>query len=308
MVWPTPDNDDSAPGGGAASPDPERAAGVVGAPGSSATAPAASVRPAPPPPAPLIHGRMWILLAALYLVVAAQAARLFTTHVPSDQFFWYVGLIAAYLALLTLVWFRPRMPVLLLHVVFAAQCAVVLWLVLLDPDRDYMTALYVPLAYQAAAVFSGRVRWFWVGAILVLIAVPLTLELGLRGLGLALTPMAASIALAAMAAAGRDVESARAASHRLVADLEETHGRLERYAAEVESLAAVEERNRLVRELHDSVSQAMFAILLATSSARMMLETDPPGARAQLERLRDLTRDALARMREFITELRQAAR
>ena len=90
----------------------------------------------------------------------------------------------------------------------------------------------------------------------------------------------------------------------MLSDLEATNEQLKEYAAEVEELAAVEERNRLARELHDSVSQAMFGIVLATRSAQIMRERDPAGVPAQLERLQVLTQDALARMRGFISELR----
>ena len=140
---------------------------------------------------------------------------------------------------------------------------------------------------------------------LALILVPLTVALGLRGLGMALVPMAIAVALAALAAASQDIDADCAESQRMVADLEGTHRSLERYAAEIDSLAAIEERNRLVRELHDSVSQAMFAIQLATSSAQILLDKDPGAAHTQLEQLRGLTQDALARMRGFIAELRQ---
>jgi signal transduction histidine kinase len=72
----------------------------------------------------------------------------------------------------------------------------------------------------------------------------------------------------------------------------------------VEELAAMEERNRLARELHDSVSQTMFSLLLATRSAQILLERDPVRVRPQLEQLQELTQSALAQMRSLIAELR----
>ena len=60
----------------------------------------------------------------------------------------------------------------------------------------------------------------------------------------------------------------------------------------------------LARELHDSVTQALFSMTLVSRSVEMLLEKDPAGARDQLTQLRDLQREALAEMRALIFELR----
>jgi PAS domain S-box-containing protein len=73
------------------------------------------------------------------------------------------------------------------------------------------------------------------------------------------------------------------------------------------TLAALEERQKLARELHDSVSQAMYGIALGTRTALKLLEMDasereklvPP-----LEYTMSLAEVALAEMRALIFELR----
>jgi PAS domain S-box-containing protein len=69
-------------------------------------------------------------------------------------------------------------------------------------------------------------------------------------------------------------------------------------------LAAGEERAHLARELHDSVTQALFSMTLVSRSVELLLDRDPEAARAQLAQLRDLQREALAEMRALIFELR----
>jgi PAS domain S-box-containing protein len=69
-------------------------------------------------------------------------------------------------------------------------------------------------------------------------------------------------------------------------------------------LAAGEERAHLARELHDSVTQALFSMTLVSRSVEMLLDRDPAAARTQLAQLRDLQREALAEMRALIFELR----
>jgi PAS domain S-box-containing protein len=79
---------------------------------------------------------------------------------------------------------------------------------------------------------------------------------------------------------------------------------LRRQAAE---LAAGEERSHLARELHDSVTQALFSMTLVARSIELLLDRDPAAARAKLETLRELQHDALAEMRALIFELRPAS-
>ena len=80
------------------------------------------------------------------------------------------------------------------------------------------------------------------------------------------------------------------------------HARLYQSA---EQVAILEERQRLARELHDSVNQALYAINLYASAAnRKLLANDPDGARQNLETLANTAKDALAEMRLLVFELR----
>jgi signal transduction histidine kinase len=72
-------------------------------------------------------------------------------------------------------------------------------------------------------------------------------------------------------------------------------------------LAAVDERNRLARDLHDSVTQTLFSITLTAESARAMYSRKPEKVEGQLDRLQNLARGALAEMRSLIFQLRPAA-
>ena len=71
-------------------------------------------------------------------------------------------------------------------------------------------------------------------------------------------------------------------------------------------LSILSERNRLALELHDVVSQKLFSLNLAAESAATLLDRDPVRARPQLERVRDLAREALAELRSLIFGLRPA--
>jgi signal transduction histidine kinase len=69
-------------------------------------------------------------------------------------------------------------------------------------------------------------------------------------------------------------------------------------------LSILEERNRLALELHDAVSQKLFSLVLTAEAAETLLGRDVDAARAQLERTRELGREALDELRSLILELR----
>jgi signal transduction histidine kinase len=69
-------------------------------------------------------------------------------------------------------------------------------------------------------------------------------------------------------------------------------------------LSIVEERNRLARELHDAVTQRLFAVALAAESASTLLSRDPDSAAAELRRVSELARGAMEELRAVVFELR----
>ena len=68
--------------------------------------------------------------------------------------------------------------------------------------------------------------------------------------------------------------------------------------------AAMAERSRLARELHDSVSQALFGISLGTRTSLELLNSDPHKARDPMDYVLELADAGMAEMRALIFELR----
>ena len=73
---------------------------------------------------------------------------------------------------------------------------------------------------------------------------------------------------------------------------------------QAQQMAATEERQRLARELHDSVSQALYGIALGARTARALLDRDPPTAVEPVDYILSLAEAGLAEMRALIFELR----
>ncbi len=72
--------------------------------------------------------------------------------------------------------------------------------------------------------------------------------------------------------------------------------------------SAVEaERNRIARDLHDSVTQALFSVSVIADVLPRIWERNPAEGKRRLEELRQLSRGALAEMRTLLLELRPAS-
>jgi PAS domain S-box-containing protein len=115
------------------------------------------------------------------------------------------------------------------------------------------------------------------------------------------------IAQTEVAMTGTVVDGRFAGAHGSVRDISERErleGDLRSQAAE---LAASQERAHLARELHDSVTQALFSMGLTLRTLELLLGTDTDAARDKVAELRELQKDALAEMRTLIFELRPAS-
>ncbi|MDY7015902.1 MAG: sensor histidine kinase [Cyanobacteriota bacterium] len=80
--------------------------------------------------------------------------------------------------------------------------------------------------------------------------------------------------------------------------------RLRQYAAMVESQATLEERNRIAREIHDSVGHYLTAQSIQLENVALFLSEDPQRARDRLQKARQLGKEALENVRHSVATLR----
>ena len=191
------------------------------------------------------------------------------------------------------------------YLYFPLQIALLLVLTNLRPFLDNSCSLYLPLAVQALHAFPRRAALAWMGLFAVLLTGTLVAGMGwAEGIGLALVMLAGGAFLVSYALLHARTQAAQAESQVLLERLQKAHQRLQEHAAQAEELAASRERIRLARELHDSVSQTVFGITYTSHSARLLIERDPARVPEQLNRLQEMTGDALGQLRSLIAQLR----
>ncbi len=191
---------------------------------------------------------------------------------------------------------------------FSVQTVLVFILGNLQPALDITTLLFVTLSMQVIHIYSGRAVISWTILYTILLTITMILGQGLvQGLILSLFFLAGGVFVVSYDLLYLQAKENQIESQELLSELQDAHQKLKEYAAQAEELAAERERNRIARELHDSVSQLVFSIMLNTKSAQILLEKDPNKLPEQFDRLEEMTSYALSQLRSLITRLRPPA-
>ena len=195
------------------------------------------------------------------------------------------------------------------HVYLAFQTVVVYLMIysLNFQDYDYFALLFAILGMQAMQNLSYRSGITWILLFILLIGFTfIRFEGVLEGSIRLMAFGSVIIFLSAYALASRRAQEARTRNQSLVEQLQKANVQLQAYSDTLEKLGVAHERQRLARELHDSVTQTIFSMTLTTQAALVLLDRDINRLGAQLERLNQLAQSAQAEMHTLISELRPA--
>jgi len=181
---------------------------------------------------------------------------------------------------------------------FVAQLSLASALILSRGSSGELSLILLPLAGQSALVLPLA----WMIPVCVLIYVTLVMPLILR------SRWVDAVALAVVYGTGivfvivftRVAASEREARNELAG----ANQRLRQHAAQVEELATTKERNRLAREIHDSLGHYLTVVNVQISAAQTILAQDRSRALDHLAKAKTLTQEGLAEIRRSVATLR----
>lgn len=101
-----------------------------------------------------------------------------------------------------------------------------------------------------------------------------------------------------------DGDASRLHAERSLADLELSHQQLKKYTEQVAGLAAAEERNRLARDIHDSLGHYLTVINVQLEKALAFRERNPQETEQALWDAKRSARQALQDVRQSVSTLR----
>lgn len=102
----------------------------------------------------------------------------------------------------------------------------------------------------------------------------------------------------------RQERTSRLRAEQLLGELETSHRQLQNYAEQVAELATIEERNRLAREIHDSLGHYMTVINVQLEKAIAFKVRDGNAADEALKNAKNLASEALKDIRRSVGTLR----
>ncbi|MBE3038317.1 MAG: sensor histidine kinase [Chloroflexi bacterium] len=193
---------------------------------------------------------------------------------------------------------RPRLVVWYI----VAQGALAFTITLLSGNTGMIFALFMGLIGEAVGLL-GITRWGILAAVyyLLLSFVNFIQFLGLESAkwwALGTLPIVFSIVIYVRLYI-RQME-ARTQAQALLADLEAANRQLTEYAARVEDLTIASERQRMARELHDTLSQGLAGLILQLEAVDAHLAGSRP------ERARTIVRETMERARSTLADARRA--
>src|SRR3989440_613971 len=183
---------------------------------------------------------------------------------------------------------------------FVVQLLLAATLIRLRGSAGELSLILLPLAGQSALVLPP----LWMVAVCFLTYVTLVLPLILRSrwvdaVAVALTYGTGIVFVVVFTRIAASEREARA-------ELEKANRRLREHAAQVEELATTKERNRLAREIHDSLGHYLTVVNVQIGAAQAIFAQDQGRALDHLSKAQTLTKEGLAEVRRSVAALRAA--
>jgi signal transduction histidine kinase len=233
---------------------------------------------------------------------------------------WVIlGLLAVFFALLAIQPWLSRRFQQYMHPYLAVQTGILVALTAVTTIEDFAAIPYMSLILLAMLSFPPKIGFRWIGILVVILVVSMIvygfLYHGINAEWIllnALLYITINIATGAVMAvihrletAHAEAEVARNESEELLAELQVAHQQLQAYTGQAEELAVIAERNRLARNLHDSVTQSLYSLTLFTEATRQMAEdAGHEGIERQIGQIGRIGLQALKEMRLLVYELR----
>ena len=194
----------------------------------------------------------------------------------------------------------PRYPRMYIFI----QSAIAIAMLYSAPTLDFLTMLFMPLSFQAVCFFPGRSGFIWIGVFgLAMMGMFLFGMEWQAGVTMVLAGGGANVLMGSFAHLIARTEGRRQENQNLFADLQDAYHRLKDSTAQAEALAAAEERHRLMRELHDSLTQTLFSMNLAVQAAQLSTQEAPGTVDEHLARLQVLSRSAASEVQALTGQI-----
>lgn len=231
---------------------------------------------------------------------------IFGSYTPEDERRWLaLGVIGVLTVLLFLDDRLIRRPI-VRHSCYILTALALLALIALNANLTGFVIIGFLLSGTAMASLPPRSGYLWIllyGAITLLYTTliwPGNVQALLSALGI----LAGYLFMGATIETQRKAERAEAEAQLLLAKLQEAHMQLQESAQQAEALAVAEERNRLAREVHDTLGHRLTVAAVQLEGAQRLIPHDPVRAAQMVATVHTQVIEGLNELRRTVAALR----
>ena len=181
---------------------------------------------------------------------------------------------------------------------FIVQLLIAALLIKLRGHAGELSFILLPLAGQSALLLP--MHWMIAVCALIYLLLVMPLIMVSRWVDAVIVALAYGVGVIFVVVFTRIAASEREAR----ASLSEANRQLREHAAQVEELAVTKERNRLAREIHDSLGHYLTVVNVQIGAAQAMFSQDSKRALDHLSKAQTLTQEGLAEVRRSVAALR----
>jgi signal transduction histidine kinase len=248
------------------------------------------------------EGTIFQITSFLFLGVAATVG-LLQTDSPTSR-----GLMLALLLVIGILQARgpdEKSPAWQIHLFLGVQGSLVAALMFLIPGWTMFPTLYCLFTVQAILFLSPNPGVYWIAVYVLVTAASFALSFAWdEGLIALVIYGGINTFFGAYANALLRANAARHESQALLDELRQAHEQLQEYALRTEEMAVVEERNRLAREMHDTLGHRLTVASVQLEAAQRLYPTDAERAASLVGPVREQVREALVELRATVATLR----
>ncbi|MBN2548535.1 MAG: sensor histidine kinase [Anaerolineales bacterium] len=193
-----------------------------------------------------------------------------------------------------------------IYLILGLQSVMLLALLLLFPQVDELLTLFYILSIEAMLYFPVKAGLIWLFGCIAAVVVYQINQYGfLDSLVSLISIVGGMLLFSLVSAALRAAQQAQLRSERLLGELQAANRQLQEYADQVEISSVQSERNRLAREMHDTLGHHLTVAAVQLEAARKLIFTDPERTAGILVTTHRQIREALNELRQTVGRLRE---
>jgi len=184
------------------------------------------------------------------------------------------------------------------------QTLIIVALLIQSPQQLIAVVLFFVLSAEVTMMYPPRAVAAWIALFTLITLVAYVAVNGPSGLFAVPIYAAGYVFFAIFAQQTARAEAARADSERLLLELQEAHRQLQEYASQAEELAVQQERNRMAREMHDTLGHRLTVSSVQLQAAQRLIPSAPDRAAQMVGAVLEEIREGLGELRRTVATLR----